>query len=91
LFDHQLLESSGQRPGGGARRLLLTPREAGEAVEAVTLTLRAQDYAIESAEVLDGAGNRTVYLFHDLVRNRQLPAGIFELEAEPGTDVVGKH
>jgi outer membrane lipoprotein carrier protein len=91
LFEYELVDEPTKPAGSGARRIRLTPREDGDAVEAVTLTLRAPDYAIESAEVLDGAGNRTVYLFHDLVRNRDLPAGIFELEAEPGIDVVGKH
>lgn len=69
-------------------RLLLTPVGAGEGVEEVRLTLGRGDYAIRTAEVLDPAGNRMLYRFARLRRNRGLPAGIFQFEPPPGTSIL---
>ena len=41
-----------------------------DAVERVVLTVRAPRFAIEQAEVLDALGNKMLYGFVDLRRNR---------------------
>ena len=77
------------RAGGqGAYRLRLVPKEATEGFEEVTLVLRPPAFAIEEAQVLDAAGNRIVYRFSHLRRNRGLPDTVFHLERPPGTEIV---
>jgi outer membrane lipoprotein carrier protein len=74
--------------GAGRYRLRLTPKtEAGSTAE-VTLDLAPAGYAIEGAEMLDEAGNRTAYVFSDRKRNKRLPVGVFAFEPPPGTEVV---
>lgn len=72
-------------------RLRLVPRGEGEPFAEVVLQLSRAEFAIEAAEVLDAAGNRMVYRFTDLRRNRGLPQGIFLFEPPPGTSVLGSH
>lgn len=74
--------------GKGAYQLRLTPRQEGDAVEAVVLTLRPPAFAIESAEVLDSAGNIVVYRFTDLRRNRGIPLDAFRFAPPEGTEVI---
>jgi outer membrane lipoprotein carrier protein len=69
--------------------LRLVPKGEGEPFEEVVLQLSRKEFAIEAAEILDAAGNRMVYRFPDLKRNRGLPKGIFAFEAPPGTSVLG--
>jgi outer membrane lipoprotein carrier protein len=75
-------------PGPRGYRLKLVPRGGGSALTEVTLLLRAPDFAIESAEVLDEMGNRTTYAFSGAKRNGRLPDGIFAFEPPAGTEVV---
>jgi len=84
----ELFEAEVEDGGVAGTRLRLVPRTEAEVVESVTLTLRSRDHAIESAEVIDPAGNRMDYRFRDLRRNRPLPAGIFDLQVPPGTEIV---
>ena len=54
----------------------------------VVLTLRSPEFALEGAEVLDGAGNLMRYRFTELERNAGLSEALFHFEAPPGTEVV---
>lgn len=74
--------------GRGSYRLRLVAREEQSGLAVVTLTLRATDFAIEEAEVLDESGNRTIYRLTHLRRNGRLPGGIFAFEPPEGTDVI---
>lgn len=74
--------------GDGSYRLRLVPKGEPKALAEVTLTLRPPAFAIEGAELLDEAGNRTRYVFSDVRRNRPLPDGLFAFEPPPGTEVV---
>ena len=77
------------RSGGhGDYKLRLTPADAPAGLAVVTLTLAPPEFSILAAEVVDAAGNRTVYALDDLVRNRPLPDGIFGFEPPPGTEIV---
>jgi outer membrane lipoprotein carrier protein len=71
--------------------LRLVPKGEGEPFAEVVLQLSRTEFAIESADVLDAAGNRMVYRFSDLRRNRGLPQGIFLFEPPPGTSILGGH
>jgi outer membrane lipoprotein carrier protein len=76
---------------GGVHRLRLAPRGGSGGFEEVVLTLRPPRYAVEQAEVLDRAGNRVVYRFEALKRNRGLPAATFYFEPPPGTEILARH
>ncbi len=76
--------------GRGAYRLQLVPHGPVEALQEIVLTLREPGFAIAEAEVTDGAGNRMLYRFIDLRRNRGLADSTFEFEAPPGTE-IGRH
>ena len=87
----QLFDASaapGSSPERGAIRLRLTPKGAAGALSEVVLTVRRDDGAIEGAEVLDEAGNRTTYQLMGLKRNGKLPDGLFAFEPPPGTEIV---
>lgn len=86
MFEPTLV--AGSLPGEATYRLRLVPRTGLENVEEVVLTVRAPLFAIEAAEVLDGAGNRILYRFSSLRRNRGLKKGIFQFEPPPGTEIV---
>ena len=68
--------------------LQLTPRQAGETFEEVTLFLGRQ-YQLRAVEVLDAAGNRVLYRFSDMKRNEEIPDAIFEFEPPEGTEILG--
>jgi len=72
-------------------RLELKPRSGAEGFESVTVTLRPPEFAIESAEVLDAAGNRMLYRFSKLRRNEGVPDELFHFEAPGGTTILGSH
>ena len=74
--------------GRGSYRLRLVPKGDPAAMGAVTLTLRPPAFLIEGAELLDETGNRTMYRFSNVRRNRTLPEGLFAFEPPPGTEVV---
>jgi outer membrane lipoprotein carrier protein len=76
---------------GADYRLRLVPRGEGEPFAEVVLQLSSKRFAIEEAEVLDAAGNRMLYRFTDLRRNRGLPQAIFRFEPPPGTSILGSH
>lgn len=89
LFEPALLATP--RSGGdGAYRLLLIPRAGGDTLEEVSVTVRPPKFAIERIEVLDAAGNRTLYRFRDLRRNRGLPPATFHFEPPPGTEIMAQ-
>ncbi len=79
-------------PGPGGRhsfRVRLVPRSESEAgVAEVTVSVRAPEYAIEEADVLDPAGNRMDYRFTSIRRNAALSETIFTFEPPPGTEIV---
>ena len=77
--------------GRGSYRLRLVPKGEHVALTEVTLTLRAPEFAIEAAEMLDETGNRTSYTFSNVRRNRGLPDGLFAFEPPLGTEVVDEH
>jgi outer membrane lipoprotein carrier protein len=72
----------------GRYRLRLVPRKDAAGLSEVTLFLEAKTFAIEGAEILDEAGNRTVYTLRSMRRNGKLPEGIFAFEPPPGTEIV---
>jgi outer membrane lipoprotein carrier protein len=87
LFEAVLLATP--RTGGdGAYRLQLVPRADEESFRHVVLTLRSPEFALERADVLDGAGNLMRYRFAELERNAGLAEALFQFEAPPGTEVV---
>lgn len=87
LFDSSLAATPA-RGGDGAYRLRLVPRDAEGRIEAVTLAARPPAFAIESAEVLDAAGNVIEYRFSGIRRNRGVPASAFRFEPPPGTEII---
>ena len=89
LFEASLVVSAVGE--GEPYRLELRPRSEAETFESVTVVLRQKDFAIESAEVLDAAGNRMLYQFSKLRRNKGVPDGIFRFEAPEGTTILGSH
>jgi len=74
--------------GRGSYQLRLVPKGDHAAMTEVTLTLRPPEFRIEGAELLDETGNRTIYTFSNVRRNRALPEGLFAFEPPPGTEVV---
>jgi outer membrane lipoprotein carrier protein len=88
LFDARVVGETGS---GKSRtvRVRLVARSAPDDVQEVVLTVRAPEYAIERAEVLDPAGNRMEYVFTRLRRNAGVPESVFAFEAPPGTEIVG--
>jgi outer membrane lipoprotein carrier protein len=72
-------------------RLVLVPRQASNDVGRIVVTLRAPSFAIESADVLDAAGNHMQYAFSGMQRNAGLPRGVFAFEPPRGTEVSGTH
>jgi outer membrane lipoprotein carrier protein len=71
--------------------LELRPRSEEEAFESVTVSLRPPEFAIESAEVLDAAGNRMLYRFSEMRRNAGVPDGLFRFDPPTGTTILGSH
>lgn len=86
LFEASLLPDSAP----GLHRLSLVPLRREESFDRIVLTVRPPEFAIEAAEVQDPAGNRMLYLFSDLRRNRRLPEGLFHFEPPPGTSISGE-
>ncbi len=86
LFEATLAAIPANR--GEPYALRLVPVESTESVEVVTLSVRPPKFAIEQAEVLDAAGNRIVYRFSGMKRNRGMPSSVFHFEAPPGTEIV---
>jgi len=82
------IPDDGGRMSRGSVRVRLDPIAADEGFEAVVLTLRASDYAIEQAEVRDGTGSHVIYRFSRMKRNRPLPAGIFDFNPPAGTQII---
>ncbi len=74
--------------GDGTYKLRLTAKGAAGAISEITLTLKAPQFAIEAADLVDETGNRTTDAFTDLKRNRNLTPGLFAFEPPPGTDIV---
>ena len=65
----------------GRFRLRLVPREEQETLTELIVTARSDSGAIEAVEVLDAAGNRVLYRFPKVRRNRPLEAELFTLES----------
>ncbi len=86
LFEASLAAVPANR--GEPYALRLVPVESTESVEVVTLSVRPPKFAIEQAEVLDAAGNRIVYRFQGMKRNRGMSPSVFHFEAPPGTEIV---
>jgi len=84
-------DTGGPPPSDAPYRLALRPRGAAEGLERIVVTLRAPTFALESAEVLDAAGNRMDYAFSAVHRNGRLPRGAFAFEPPPGTEISGSH
>lgn len=72
----------------GVYRLKLVPTSEAQSFEEAVLTVRAPQFAIEVAEVLDRAGNRMLYRFSGTKRNRGLPTKGFRFEPPPGTEIL---
>lgn len=89
LFDAELVVSIVDE--GEPYLLELKPRSDEEAFESVTVSLRHGDFSIEAAEVLDAAGNRMLYRFSKLRRNKGIPDEMFRFEAPEGTTILGSH
>jgi outer membrane lipoprotein carrier protein len=82
---------SASAPGDRLVRLELVPRQASGDVGRIVVTLRAPSFALESAEVLDAAGNHMRYAFSGMQRNAGLPRGVFAFDPPRGTEVSGSH
>ena len=87
----QIFDATVETPQGGGLHLILVPRAADSDVGRIVVTLRPPAFAIESADVLDAAGNRMQYVFSGVHRNGRLPKGVFTFEAPPGTEISGSH
>jgi outer membrane lipoprotein carrier protein len=87
LFEALLLATP-KHGGEGAYRLQLVPRSSEQEFRHVVLTLRAPEFAIEVAEVLDGAGNLMQYRFARMRRNSGLSEALFVFEPPPGTELL---
>ena len=70
--------------------LRLLPLDEEQGFQEVILVVRAPHYRIEAVEVLDSAGNRVLYRFRALRRNRGLPEALFAFEPPPGTAITGQ-
>lgn len=90
LFESDLIATPDDG-GDGAYLLRLRPLPASESFDLVVIALRPPRFAVESAEVLDAAGNRMLYRFSRLRRNKGLPEGLFRFDPPDGTTVVGSH
>jgi outer membrane lipoprotein carrier protein len=89
-FDADLIATP-EGGGDGAFWLRLRPRLAADSFESVVVTLRPPGFAIESAEVLDSAGNRMLYRFSEMRRNTGVPDDLFRFEPPAGTTILGSH
>jgi len=87
LFEAELLDTPGAGQEG-AYRLRLVPRTDPESFREIVLTLRPPRFALDAVEVLDAAGNRMLYRFFDLRRNRGLSSSVFHFEPPAGTEIV---
>lgn len=70
-------------------RVVLRPRAGGDSVSRILLTLGLPEHSIQSADVLDSAGNRQEFRFLDLRRNTGLAGSPFEFEPPEGTEILG--
>jgi outer membrane lipoprotein carrier protein len=89
LEDHFLAERI-TRPDledGRGWFLRLIPREKVENFEEITIFL-GRRHQLRAVEVLDATGNRILYRFPDLKRNRRVSDAIFEFSPPPGTDIL---
>lgn len=84
------LQTTPAAPPEGAYQLRLVPRKSEESFEELVLTLRAPQFAIEEAQVLDRAGNRMRYRFSGLRRNRGLSPSLFDFNPPPGTEIIDR-
>jgi outer membrane lipoprotein carrier protein len=79
----------GDPRGGGPLRLRLTPRREAASLEEVVLILHdPARVELREVEVLDATGNRLLYRFTALERNRGLPRDAFTFVPPPGTEIV---
>jgi outer membrane lipoprotein carrier protein len=86
------LSATPRRGGEGAYRLLLEPLTSSSgALEQITLSVSPPGFAINSAEILDSGGNRSLYRFDRLERNGAFPKAIFHFEPPSGTLISGTH
>ncbi len=76
------------RGQGNGIRLRLVPRRESDTFEALLLELDPSSFAIEAAEVADGAGNVIRYRFHELRRNRGVREETFHFQPPPGTEII---
>jgi len=83
-----LLVATPRKGGASVYKVRLAPRAEEQGLEAVLLTLRPPQFAIEAAEVVDPAGNVIEYRFESIQRNRGIPLERFHFEAPPGTEIV---
>ena len=75
----------------GNYRLQLDPRSEDDSLERVTVSIDPAQYAIRSAEVVDVLGNRMLYRFERLKRNRGVRPELFRFEPPPDAEIVGEH
>lgn len=68
--------------------LALVPRNGGEELGRLRLTVETNSYDIVAAEVRDPAGNVTRLRFSNLRRNRGVDDALFRFEVPPGVDVI---
>jgi outer membrane lipoprotein carrier protein len=87
VFESGVL-SAPEKGGQGAYRLRLVPRVDVASFREIVVTLRPPEFAIEALEVLDAGGNRMLYRFFDLRRDRPRAVSFFHFEPPPGTEVV---
>jgi outer membrane lipoprotein carrier protein len=90
LFESDLVATPDDG-GDGAYLLRLRPIPAAESFDLVVISLRPPRFAVESAEVLDAAGNRMLYRFSRFRRNKGLPEALFRFDPPDGTTIVGSH
>jgi outer membrane lipoprotein carrier protein len=85
------VESYPSRPARGEYEVKLVPHGGDESFAHLLLWVRPPEFAIGKAEVLDAAGNRILYRFHDLKRNGPIADEWFRFDPPEGTLVLGEH
>jgi len=71
----------------GAKRLLLTPKEADPEVQRVLLELD-EGLRIRRIDILDAQGNDTDFRFDDIKENVGLPDRLFRFDVPRGVEVI---
>lgn len=84
LFDATLVATPSVG-GRGSYRVRVVPKEEGAVFEAAVLAATPPSFALTEVDVLDPAGNRTVFRLDRIRRNRGIDDGVFRLGSPGGS------